>query len=149
MIRSLTSSLSLTTTTVKSCSMSSKRTVTILLMKTSIKKSRLVSSEVSWDYCTKLPTHVYTVEPPIKDPLGKGQPLYKGHLLCPKVVFPIVLIHSNLQERTTFLQRTELLLSKCPLFGGSTVCDVSTKLLMCMYIQWFIAVLYVICRDIG
>ncbi len=53
----------------------------------------------------------YTVEPPIKDLLRKGQPLlhYEAHTF------------STSKKRTASLQRKKWLGPKCPLLGGSTV----------------------------
>ena len=56
-----------------------------------------------------------TVEPPIKDPLRKGQPLYKGHLSCPQKLY------FKPPREDNFPTTTKWLVPKCPLFGGSTV----------------------------
>ena len=62
------------------------------------------------------------MEPPIRDPLRSGQPLYKGHLLRHHAN---TLVYSFTSEiGTTSLQGTKLLPPKCPLFGGSTVIPV-------------------------
>ncbi len=61
---------------------------------------------------------VTTVEPPIKDPLRKGQPLYKGHSSGPHSYSSSTLLTS--EKRTTSQQRTKRLIPRCPLFRGST-----------------------------
>ncbi len=53
-----------------------------------------------------------TVEPPIKDPLRKGQPPYKGHSSGPvSHSSSIFLTH---EKRTTSQQRTKWLIPRCP-----------------------------------
>ncbi len=58
-------------------------------------------------------------EPPIKDPLRKGQTLYKGHIF-PKRNFRMEQTNFKLPKRTASLQGTKLLASKCPLFRASS-----------------------------
>ena len=65
-----------------------------------------------------------TVEPLLKDPLSKGQPLYKGDLQIPKSVYAI---HFNFLKRTASLQG---LVPKCPLLGGFTVALITCNLLL-------------------
>ncbi len=60
-----------------------------------------------------------TVEPLIKDPSRKGQPLYKGHFQYPQNCIYMYNSFSTSEKRTAFLQGTKWLIPKCPLLGGS------------------------------
>ena len=60
-----------------------------------------------------------TTTPLIRDPLRKGRPLYKGHLLRHHANTLVYCFTSEIG--TTSLQGTKLLAPKCPLFRGSTV----------------------------
>ena len=68
-------------------------------------------------YCISLVS--YTVEPPIKDPLRKGQPPYKGH--SSRSLYHSTNTFLTSEKRTTSKIRTEAVPPKCPSFGGSTV----------------------------
>ncbi len=56
-----------------------------------------------------------TVEPPIKDPPRKGQPLYKGHFQYPQKCICNNYIFNFRKEKQPPLQETKLLVPKCPL----------------------------------
>ncbi len=63
---------------------------------------------------------MYTVEPLIKGPLRRGQPLYSGQNgWSQSVLYSEVPLY--IRKRITSLQWTKWLVPKCPLFGGSTV----------------------------
>ena len=59
------------------------------------------------------------VEPPIKDPLRKGQPPYKGH--SSRSLYHSINTFLTSEKRTTSEIRTEAVSPKCPLFRGSAV----------------------------
>ena len=74
------------------------------------------------------------MEPPIKDPLRLGRPLYKGHLLRHHANTLVYYFTSEIG--TTSLQGIKLLAPKCPLFGGSAFSIVHCVQVLPLYVGW-------------
>ncbi len=72
-----------------------------------------------------------TVEPIIKDPPRKGQPLYKGHFPDLQMCTCNTLFNFRKEDSLPTCTRDKMMVPKCPLLIGSTV--VRSKAGMCLF----------------